>query len=409
MPPGNSTFCCEIICRGKAKSGIKPQMNDSKTFYSSLSSQALPLSRLYQQPKMFHQVPKDWHVLITDVVGSSNAVASGNHQTINLIATGSIVAVLNIVHAAEIEIPFFFGGDGATFLVPGSVLEKAMIALQEYQANVMQEFQLFLRVGSYPVAKIYEAGKTLKLCKNKISPLYIIPVLVGEGLMYAENIIKSADNNLNAQSQDMDTLSLAGLQCRWDKIPPPTDHEEVVSLLVMAKEEDRQGEVFSNVMKQLDLAYGDVVTRRSISIPKLKLATDLNKIRRELQVRMNKNIFVNSIISWIRLTLGKVYFKTGIGNRYLKNLVNLTDDIVLDGKINTVISGTVKQRVELQKSLTEMEERGEIIFGFYVSDSTIMSCYVQDMNEKHIHFVDGAGGGYTQASKFLKAKLNLLK
>jgi hypothetical protein len=37
----------------------------------------------------------------------------GLHETINLVATGSIVAVLNIAYKAKITVPFFFGGDGA--------------------------------------------------------------------------------------------------------------------------------------------------------------------------------------------------------------------------------------------------------------------------------------------------------
>lgn len=33
-----------------------------------------------------------------------------------------------------------------------------------------------------------------------------------------------------------------------------------------------------------------------------------------------------------------------------------------------------------------------------------MTCYIEDRKYKHIHFVDGADGGYTEAAKELKAK-----
>ena len=36
-----------------------------------------------------------------------------------------------------------------------------------------------------------------------------------------------------------------------------------------------------------------------------------------------------------------------------------------------------------------------------------MSCYVRNLNEEHIHFVDGAEGGYTKAAGMLKRKYNL--
>ena len=36
-----------------------------------------------------------------------------------------------------------------------------------------------------------------------------------------------------------------------------------------------------------------------------------------------------------------------------------------------------------------------------------MSCYVRNMNENHIHFVDGSEGGYTKAAGMLKRKFAL--
>ncbi len=384
-------------------------MIDTRNFYNSLPTEVLPLSRLYLQNNRFHDVPRDWHIVITDILNSSESVSNGDHQSINLIATGSIVAVLNIAHSYDLEIPFFFGGDGATFLIPSSMMDDIGAALQVYQANVKEEFNLFLRVGSLPVSEVYKASVKLEIAKAKISSLHIIPVVIGEGLMYAEQIIKSSENAEMIGATNPAILNMTGLQCKWDKVPPPDNHDEVVSLLVLACVEADQGTAYSKVMQLLDYVYGDIITRRSISIHKLKLVASLDRIRKELQVTMNKNIFYSTIVNWTQIIFGKLFLKTWKGRSYLKKLVDLTDNIVLDGKINTVISGTKAQRKELQEGLIKLEDDGEIIFGFYVSDSTIMSCYVEDMNEKHIHFVDGAGGGYTEASKFLKKKLKIAK
>jgi hypothetical protein len=43
-----------------------------------------------------------------------------------------------------------------------------------------------------------------------------------------------------------------------------------------------------------------------------------------------------------------------------------------------------------------LEEKGKIKYGLHVSEQSVMSCYVRDMKKgDQIHFVDGAGGGYT--------------
>ena len=82
----------------------------------------------------------------------------------------------------------------------------------------------------------------------------------------------------------------------------------------------------------------------------------------------------------------------------------LSDTLVIDGKINTVISGTAAQRQQLEESLSRLEAGGKLWYGIHVSGESVMSCYVRSLNEDHIHFVDGAGGGYTKAAGMLKQK-----
>src|SRR4051812_15678628 len=104
-------------------------------FYSQLEVNRIPLCELLSDEQLFTAIPEDWHVIITDIKGSTQAVIKGNHQDVNLIATGSIVTVLNIAFSMNITIPFFFGGDGATFIVPPSLIDKLMQALALYRAN----------------------------------------------------------------------------------------------------------------------------------------------------------------------------------------------------------------------------------------------------------------------------------
>ena len=47
-----------------------------------------------------------------------------------------------------------------------------------------------------------------------------------------------------------------------------------------------------------------------------------------------------------------------------------------------------------------------ICFGIHCSPASIMSCYVRNRDDAHIHFVDGADGGYTSAAIMLKKKLS---
>lgn len=374
-------------------------------FYSRLPVNQIPLSELLGEEHLFYKVPDNWHVLITDVKSSTQAVANGLHETVNLVATGSIVAVLNIVYKADITVPFFFGGDGATFIIPPSALEACSKALLLHQENTEKSFKLMLRVGHVPVSTIYAAGQELKVTKLKASQLFSIPVLLGNGLSYAEKIIKSEEYILPTPASEDEELDMTGMECRWDKIKPPETYDEVVSLLVIARQSDQQAAAFIKVVNKLDDIYGDPEKRKPITVSQLKLKATVEKITREMKAKLGGYRPLYLFKKLFATLLGRFYFKTKTGKIYLQQLVQLSDTLVIDGRINTVISGTILQRQELQAALDELEQSGDIYYGLFVSKESVLSCYVRNMNEKHIHFVDGSDGGYTKAAGMLKQKL----
>jgi len=79
-------------------------------FYSDLPLNEVSLNELLANRQFFFPVPDDWHVIITDIKNSTQAVKDGLHQVVNLVATGSIIAALNIARKANSTIPFFFRG-----------------------------------------------------------------------------------------------------------------------------------------------------------------------------------------------------------------------------------------------------------------------------------------------------------
>jgi len=347
-------------------------------------------------------------VVITDVKNSTAAVAGGLHETINLIATASIVAVLNITYKANLTVPFFFGGDGATFILPPTPLESVMRALQKHRDNTKTNFNLDLRIGHLPVAEIYERGHELRISKLRTSEFFSIPVVLGDGLMYAEKKIKGPDYLLAPFSLTEDVLDLTGMQCRWDRIKPPKNIYEVVSLLAIARGSVNQSLAFKKVIDSVDAIYGTVQNRTPITVEKLRLKSTLAKIGLEVRARMGGFNIFNFINTWIRTNLGYFYFKTRKGRVYLHNLVSTSDTLVIDGRINTVISGTAEQREMLVNELNKLEAEGEILYGYHISKESVMSCYVRNINDKHIHFIDGAEGGYTKAAGVIKKK-NILR
>lgn len=376
-------------------------------FYSALPSHRIPLPALLADENLFDAIPDDWHVIITDIKGSTQSVMGGRHQDVNLIATGSIVTVLNIAYSMDITVPFFFGGDGATFIVPPILIDRLMQALALYRSNTAVNFKLELRTGTVPVADIYAKGYSIKITKFSSSKNFIVPIVLGSGLDYAEKIIKGEDYLLSGHTPQTEELDLTGMQCRWDTIPPPKDKEEIVTLLIIAQNVEKQAQVYGKVLQKMDELYGPQDMRQPISVARLKLKTTFSRLGTEMRVQLGKIKWFELFRNWVVTFSWYIYFSTNKGRTYLKSLVDMSDTLVIDGKINTVITGTIAQRTSLQKLLDEMEAGGEIIYGLHISSASVMSCYVRNLEDEHIHFVDGSDGGYTQAAKMLKGKLKV--
>ncbi len=379
---------------------------DSLLFYNNLLSHEESVNELLCRSDAFEQIPTDWQIIVTDIKGSTKAVKNGLFEVVNLIATGSIIAALNIAAKSKIDIPFFFGGDGATLLVPPALLSEIIAALVQHQNNVKKEFNIDLRVGSLPVSEVYENNRKLKIAKVSINALHTIPIVLGTGLHYAEKLIKLRDISFYQQGDENATLNLEGMECRWNRISPPKDKDEILCLLIRTINESEQALIFKKILDKADEIYGSHKKRNPISLPKLQLDAGFNKVLVELKMRRPRFTFLEWLKNWLYVVIGKYwYLKSKPGEKYLNELIQLSDIFVLDGQINMIISSRTAQRETLEFFLDYLENKGEIIYGIHISQKSIMSCYVRNRDTNHIHFIDGSGGGYTQAAIMLKDKM----
>lgn len=375
----------------------------SAQFFSDLPVHRVTLSQLLGDTDRFAAVPADWHVIVTDIKNSTAAVQAGQHETVNLIATGSIIATLNLAYGADLLVPFFFGGDGAILIVPPALLEPALAALATHRANTRDNFGLVLRVGAVPVADLYAARHRLTISRLYLSDLFSIPIVLGEGLAEAERLVKGYEGPDTFSPGDL--LDLQGMQCRWNRIEPDVPAHEVVSLLVTTPAGQPQAPAFKRVVDLLDAVYGSPDARNPVSPSRLRLNSTMAKLTNEVRTRLGRLSVWDLARTWLVTQVGRLYFvRSPNGKTYLEQLVDLTDTLVIDGRISTVIAGTDRQRRQLEAGLDRMEREGLITYGLAVSSESVMSCYVRDYTDKHIHFVDGADGGYTLAATVLKRK-----
>ena len=378
-----------------------------KQFYKNLRPFKGTLIELLGDDNHFVDVPKSWHVVVVDILNSTSAVNAGNHHQVNLTATGAIISVLNAIRKVKRsnEIPYFFGGDGATFIVPSSLLNKIIHVLENYRIHIKRKIDLVLRVGEIPVSKLIESEVQLKIAKHRLTDKLSIPIVLGDGLKVMESMIKSSFKEEETTAFDETLLNLEGMECRWDQILPDQQQTKVVCLLLDASLEKDQRNVYKKVLAQMDEEFGKFENRQPIKSNNLKLDPNPTKVWEEMKIRLTSTSWMYFFKSWLKTNFGRIYLNlTSSGKQYLSQIEQLSHTFMLDGMINTVFTAEQKSIDRFIAYLDKMERDKKLIYGIHVTHASVMSCYVLDRRTTHSHFVDGTEGGYTSAAKMFKIK-----
>ena len=386
----------------------------STTFYADLP--AVDDFAAITDPQHYTSVPPDWVIVITDVEGSTEAVEAGRYRAVNFVGAVSIAALLNA--AGEVDIPFVFGGDGATLLVPQALVPTIEAALRSLQTKALREFRLRLRVGLVPVADVYAAGQAVEIAKYQAAADYAQAVFLGGGLAWAERQIKDAKHSARYHLDlygPHPEIDFSGVECRWNQVRSP--HGETVTLLVAAHAEDAG--VYRDVLRTIDRIYGVDADRRPVVPDQLKAAFSFQYLSAmETRVRVRRSWWRRAAYTlriWLQqvLLIFFLRFNTTTGTTrwrdYPAQVSATTDHKKFDEVLRMVLAGTSEQRHALMAELETRYQQGELAYGLHVSDSAVMTCLVYERMGNQVHFVDGAGGGYTRAAKDLKLRLRVLE
>ena len=135
------------------------------------------------------------------------------------------------------------------------------------------------------------------------------------------------------------------MECRWDAIRPQASTQEIVCLLVIVRRAERQSAILSAVLRQLEEIYGPLAARNPVSQTRLKLKTTIFKIATEMRAKLGRFALGYLLGQWFYTLIGPLYFALSKdGAHYLERVVQLSDTLMIDGRVNTVISGTAAQR-----------------------------------------------------------------
>lgn len=365
------------------------------------------------EPSVYRPLPDDWWIAITDVTNSTQAIDQGRYKEVNAIGALSVMSVLNLV--GDFKIPFMFGGDGATILIPPDLRDQAERSLLGIRSIAASEFKLDLRVGLVPMSRVRAEGLEIGVARLRISDYFDQAVFTGKGIAWAETAVKSEEPDApyvltgDGRASDADTT---GLECRWQNIPSAKG--EIIALIV---ESDDPAE-YRQVIAKIREIFGSDEQWKPIDETLLKMTWNNRFLSIERRIRTVGASLLTKLRYWIEMRVMKVtgdYLmrrkirtQTADWGEYKTDLSNNTDFKKFDGVIRLVMSGTVAQRELLEEWLSIRYSQGKLVYGLNSSPTAMITCLLFGYMKNHVHFVDGSAGGYTKAAAALKRRKRAL-
>ena len=359
-------------------------------------------------PALYVPLPADWTIGIADIVQSTAAIAAKRYKAVNMAGAAVIAAVTNALE--QREFPFVFGGDGASFAVSPADLAHAREAMAATAAWVRDDLGLDMRVALVPVANIRASGFDVRVARFAPSPDVSYAMFSGGGLGWAEAAIKRGGFAIAPAPQGA-VPDLTGLSCRFEEIP--SSRGVILSAVIVPARDAASGAFRNAIENVVALVENSPGAGRPVPAggpdlrwPPAGFDLEMRAMgRTPLPVRrvwLAAVTLFSYVVMRFRIRIGSFSPRT-----YLDQLVANTDFRKYDDGLRMILDCTEELAARLEGSLAEAASRGVLRYGLHRQDAAMMTCFTPSVSRSdHVHFVDGAGGGYASAATAMKAAMD---
>ena len=358
------------------------------------------------EPAAYTPLADGWVLGLADVVRSTEAIAQGRYKAVNTAGAAVVAAVANRLGLGSF--PFVFEGDGASFALPGEHAALARDLLARVAAWIRDDLDLRMRVALVPVADLRAAGRDVRVARYAPSLHVSYAMFTGGGLRHAEDLMKQGAYAIEPGPPGS-RPDLSGLSCRFAEIG--ASRGVVLSVIAVPHPAGTPAAFAALVQALLALAESGEAGR---PVPDAGPEPVWPSAGLELEARATRAGSESLAVARTRVVLRALaaflIFKAGrrVGGfdpaRYRRQLVENTDFRKFDDGLRMTLDCTPALADRIEALLAAAEAEGVARAGTHRQTSALMTCYVPSpMQGGHIHFVDGATGGYAAAARALKA------
>jgi hypothetical protein len=361
--------------------------------------------RSLMDPALYSPLPDDWTIGVADIVESTRAIAEARYKAVNMAGAAVIAAVTNALEGREF--PFVFGGDGASFAVSPDDLDRARDALAATASWVKGDLDLGMRVALVPVAAVRGQGLDVRVARFGPSPNLSYAMFSGGGLAWAEAAMKRGEFKLEAAPSGTQP-DLTGLSCRFEEIP--SVRGLILSVLVVPAR-DADASAFRKVIEDIiALVERSPEAGRPVPAGGPALRWPPAGVEFEARARRGGPLFIRRAAVLAHTLFVYVIMRFGISiggfvpRTYVQQVVENSDFRKYDDGLRMILDCTPELESALTQHLASAASAGIARYGLHRQDAAMMTCFTPSaLRSDHVHFIDGARGGYASAATGLKA------
>jgi hypothetical protein len=120
-------------------------------------------------------------------------------------------------------------------------------------------------------------------------------------------------------------------------------------------------------------------------------------------LRRRIRILANTLVAYAVFRLN-IRLGTFIPKTYVQEVVENSDFRKYDDGLRMILDCTGELAQALEQRLVAAASAGVVRYGLHRQDAAMMTCFTPSLDRRdHVHFIDGARGGYATAATALKA------
>lgn len=354
-------------------------------------------------------IPDTWWIALCDVVGSTEAIARGGYRSVNFAGAALIAALRNALPRAEV--PFVFGGDGASLLVEPEQRASAEAALAATVTWVRESLGLELRAALIPVSAVRAAGRDMRVARYAASAAVDYAMFSGGGLLWADAAMKRGLYAVAPASAGTQP-DLTGLSCRFEAVP--NRGGVVLSLIVVPRAGVDRTVVHAVLADVLAAVETSPAMGRPLPEAGPPMRPPWSGLDAEARAagRLAGSLMLRRALLFVHRAVSFALFRLGLSvgrfsaRAYGRHLAANADFRKYDDGLRLTVACPPATADRIEARLAQAARDGFVAFGLHRQGSAVVTCISPSpTRDDHIHFVDGDGGGYAQAALQLKRSI----